>query len=393
MSDPRVPVAATSPLPQIVGLDVARFLSALLVASFHLGCWSWAQPGSSTARAMAHAASFPEIFSFCWFGWVGVGVFFILSGFVIAYSAHGAKPFKFVRSRVVRLYPAVVICALITVSVNLIWSDYSFDALLAQYLRTVCFAQSGQLVDGVYWTLQVEVIFYALIFFLLCLGRPVLIAGIIGAIGTGSSLYWLWLALIRPQTFVAEIPFFHSNIVLFLQYGCFFALGVFLWLTLCDRVSRVRLAVAGLCAAGCIVETAHEAILMVGYLKREADIAVPCAIVLVAILAMIVSVLANPWLVRQAGRRVLWYRRLGLATFPLYLLHNIVGATTVRLGIELGAPSYLALAVAGSLMVALSLLIATTVEPLLQGVLRQWLDRFGQAVQALQLFRRFRQAL
>ena len=365
---------------QIIGLDAARFLSALLVMIFHLGCWSWIQPESSTARAMAHSAAFPEIFDVCWFGWVGVGVFFILSGFVIAYTAHGATPFGFLRSRVVRLYPAVVVCALITVTVKFIWSDYSSDALLIQYIRTITFAQSGKLVDGVYWTLQIEVIFYALVFFLMCLNWSRLIAAVIGFIGVGSALFWLRLALMGPEAFGGEVGDLSSNVVHFLQYGCFFALGVFLWLCLCDRLTGLRLAVAVLCAAGCLVESAHEAIQILHILDRPADFLIPSAVVAVAIVAMIASVRANSWLVGRVGRHCLWFRRMGLATFPLYLLHNVVGATTVRLAVELGAPRYLALAVAMALMVTVSLLIAVTVEPFLQEGLRRTLDRLGRAV-------------
>jgi peptidoglycan/LPS O-acetylase OafA/YrhL len=47
------------------------------------------------------------------FGWVGVEIFFVISGFVIAFTAEGASSRAFLRSRVLRLVPGPWICATI----------------------------------------------------------------------------------------------------------------------------------------------------------------------------------------------------------------------------------------------------------------------------------------
>jgi exopolysaccharide production protein ExoZ len=54
---------------------------------------------------------FHPLAQFTWFGWVGVEVFFVISGFVITNSARGASPIEFLKGRVLRLYPAAWICA------------------------------------------------------------------------------------------------------------------------------------------------------------------------------------------------------------------------------------------------------------------------------------------
>src|ERR1700749_160316 len=76
-----------------VEIDLLRFVCALLVVFTHFllplgGYEGWASGGTA-----------------------GVEVFFIISGFIIPYTAEYRTPFAFVRSRVVRLIPGVWICA------------------------------------------------------------------------------------------------------------------------------------------------------------------------------------------------------------------------------------------------------------------------------------------
>jgi peptidoglycan/LPS O-acetylase OafA/YrhL len=96
--------------PYYSGVDAIRFVAALLVMVYHLGFWSWAGNGT-TARIFNGAARFESATSFTWFGWVGVEIFFVISGFVIANSANEASAAAFLRGRILRLYPAAWICA------------------------------------------------------------------------------------------------------------------------------------------------------------------------------------------------------------------------------------------------------------------------------------------
>jgi peptidoglycan/LPS O-acetylase OafA/YrhL len=81
------------------GIDALRCLSAVLVAIFHFTYYNpnarWGMP----------------------FGWVGVEVFFVISGVVIANSASAASPKEFVIGRFLRLYPAAWIAAPLTKAV------------------------------------------------------------------------------------------------------------------------------------------------------------------------------------------------------------------------------------------------------------------------------------
>ena len=81
------------------GLDLVRFLSAVSVAAFHL-----------TRRNYGDPTLMP-------FGWVGVEVFFVISGLVIANSAGGATPSSFAANRFLRLYPGAWCSAAITLGI------------------------------------------------------------------------------------------------------------------------------------------------------------------------------------------------------------------------------------------------------------------------------------
>src|SRR5579871_1299708 len=110
-------------------LDPLRFGSALAVAFFHQMFWSWARysvgatPGFE--QFVAVDVQFLSAAPFTWFGWVGVEIFFVISGFVIANSANNSSPIEFVLSRALRLYPAVWVCATATLIVLLVSANGS----------------------------------------------------------------------------------------------------------------------------------------------------------------------------------------------------------------------------------------------------------------------------
>jgi hypothetical protein len=92
-------------LSYVWGLDLIRFAAAVMVIFFHL---SWKSQNPDIAFAA---------------GWVGVEIFFVLSGFVIMGSASGANVATFARKRFARLYPAAIACAVINLAVLVPFSD------------------------------------------------------------------------------------------------------------------------------------------------------------------------------------------------------------------------------------------------------------------------------
>src|SRR5438445_3272534 len=87
-------------------LDLLRFLAAFWVMLFH---YTFRGP-----RDAGLPASFPFLDHFTRYGYLGVHVFFILSGFVILLTAYEKNALGFALARFIRLYPAYWICVTLT---------------------------------------------------------------------------------------------------------------------------------------------------------------------------------------------------------------------------------------------------------------------------------------
>jgi len=64
-------------------------------------------------------------------------------------------------------------------------------------------------------------------------------------------------------------------------------------------------------------------------------------------------------------------RILGLATFPLYLLHFKIGVLLARRLVLWGVPPFFALLATISILVALAILIAAQLEPRVRALLKR----------------------
>ena len=145
----------------IFGLDIIRFLAALSVAVFHM---NWRYAGSQ---------------GYAPWGWIGVQVFFVISGIVITASAESGDAWKFAFGRFLRLYPGAWVCAAITVFALLVFraplvaalgvpSEFSIKGLYGSIVLYSIWHLSSA-----YWTLPLEIAFYAYVAAFLFVGRRI----------------------------------------------------------------------------------------------------------------------------------------------------------------------------------------------------------------------------
>lgn len=153
----------TSKASYFPALDAIRFLAALGVAYYHLSYVSWREGVSSITHIFAKVASYPETLWVAWLGVSAVEVFFLISGFVIASTIANSSPFEFLKNRLLRLYPTVWVCVWGSLFSLLFIAGDSFGDIWDRFLRTILLVPGGGYIDGVYWTLIVEMAFYFLV--------------------------------------------------------------------------------------------------------------------------------------------------------------------------------------------------------------------------------------
>ena len=98
-------------------------------------------------------------------GIFGVGLLFMITGFLATLNIENKNPITYIKKRFLRLWPAYACCILITsISLFLFWPEKKpsiLQILLNFTMVQKLFGISG--VDGVYWTLSVQILFYAFI--------------------------------------------------------------------------------------------------------------------------------------------------------------------------------------------------------------------------------------
>lgn len=145
-------------------LDYARFFAALSVVLFH-----YFYSGINNGKVSSIDETwFSDIASY---GHFGVQFFFIISGYVIFFSLKNKSAASFMKSRLKRLYPTYWIAIIFTAFFSYLWGQGTdMSVTLKQVLINFTMLQQFigvQNVDGVYWTLFYEIIFYAIVFLIL----------------------------------------------------------------------------------------------------------------------------------------------------------------------------------------------------------------------------------
>lgn len=363
-------------------VDLVRFAAALMVLLFHLGYSTW-QQRSGAYHLSGGLYSIPEGLQF-WFGWVGVQIFFVISGFVIANSASNSSPVRFLKGRILRLYPAAWVCATITLAVTLLYGVYSAEQALPRYLASITLFPRGPWIEGVYWTLAVEIIFYALIFFLVFFKKFHRLEMFSTALGIYSGAFIVLVLGNRLELVqIAGIESFRTGlgVKILLWHGAFFSLGMYIWLWSVQRLSRAGMGFALVTVVLCCIQiylgsTRFDdgAVDFTAAEQSLRDWKIPVGFFLAAVAVLPLSVIYRN---ASAGLPV-WALRLcrtaGLATYPLYLVHFTAGVLIIRELVLLGISPLSAFVTACCALILVSVLTAKLAEPLIQRRLKTALD-------------------
>jgi peptidoglycan/LPS O-acetylase OafA/YrhL len=149
-------------------VDGFRALAILMVIGFHYFS-RWTAP-RSPENIYPYGGWLADVALFN-YGYLGVELFFIVSGFVISLTLFVSSDWAdFAWKRFSRLFPTMLLCSLVTYTfLNAVGSPW-FNASYRDFLPSLTFTDpalwskalggSFRSIDAAYWSLQVEVKFY-----------------------------------------------------------------------------------------------------------------------------------------------------------------------------------------------------------------------------------------
>jgi exopolysaccharide production protein ExoZ len=337
------------------GLDLVRFAAALLVVFFHLS-WKVEDPDVGFSA-----------------GWVGVEIFFVISGFVIMGSAGAANVQTFALKRFARLYPAATVCAIVNLAFLMPAADlanhygFAVSATPKTFIASLLLIK-GPFLVGALWTLPIEIGFYLLIGAMIPLGwvrRPTVIAAVL--IGW-SSIYLVPFCLSQYGILPFEVrPLGYGLLNLtMLRHGCFFGVGILFWMAYRRDAGTKQCVLLFLGIALCGVEIIARSAELQDLYGHSVTLA---SLVRDALLTFAVS-LFGIWVfsrfndrLRPGATTLAVMRILGLITYPLYLMHEGVGGVSFSLLRAAGHNQGLALLTGLAVSLAASWAVVKVFQP------------------------------
>ncbi|MFF9172192.1 MULTISPECIES: acyltransferase family protein [unclassified Streptomyces] len=314
---PAVPIAKAAQPPRLALVDGLRLAAALFVAAFHfLGTTNPAILGESPKEFsyLVHRAAL--------YGWLGVEMFFLISGYVICMSAWGRSPGQFAVSRISRLFPAywfvilliVARIAIIPMQTGDIYSVIHPRVVLSNLTMFPGPLKVG-LLDGVAWTLDVEARFYLLMAVVLKFGATYhrmmtfCTVWLVAAFITHSTQN----KLLDQFTLSAYAGYFIAGIAVYLM--CRFGHNMMLWFLLgmawAYQLSVLQLRVNFHPATSHTHKTVSWTL---------------CALLVTGFLTVLMMASLGP--LRRIRWR--WLVTAGALTYPFYLVHMSIGVPLAK---------------------------------------------------------------
>ncbi|CAK8725050.1 hypothetical protein GMJAKD_15475 [Candidatus Electrothrix aarhusensis] len=294
----------TPPKRRLLEIDFMRFSAAIAVVLYHY-------TSQKLVVDSVRVPVFPMLEPITRYGYLGVDLFFMISGFVILLSSINRTPFEFVVSRVSRLYPGYWAAIFFTVAVVAIFDQSGKEVPLFDFLMNLTMVNDYfdiKDIDGVYWTLHVELKFYFLIFSLI----------IFRQIKHVEKWLFFWVSIV----IVHSLSGFPTFLGWFINpsYSSYFIAGATFYLILTKGISNGRLL---LIAASYILSLANALMQIEGFIHDDVlwfdqvvtVIAITCFFILFGAIS----------LGKTSFLRKKYFIPLGALTYPLYLIHNVAG--------------------------------------------------------------------
>ena len=294
-------------------------------------------------------------------GHFGVALFFLISGFVIPFSVSSLSRPGFAIARILRIWPTyifglgiAVICIALNCRLSNIAIPFSPIEVVTNALIFPRWPTLTRSIDGIVWTLEIEVFFYAFCMLaaklirdidcrLFLLTLPVVPLAYIVSLQT-ANLVGMGMAIYAFAHWISSVP----------VYVCFMLCGTAFYYHYRGRISGVQLA-----ALQAFLLLAFVVGSRVGVLASQWS-ALVCY--LIAFGAFALGYFARERFAALPG----WWRRpicwIANISYPLYAVHGVLGYTILVYAIEAGLPSWAAVAVAITAVIIVAALLHRTIE-------------------------------
>ena len=328
-------------MDRLVQLDALRGFAALMVMGYHYT--------AKFGEAYGHPTALPFEVTF---GFYGVRLFFMVSGFVIFMTLERVSDYKdFIVSRFARLYPAYWASVLLTYLVISICSLPGREVGRRVVLINMTMFQhwfNVDHVDGVYWTLSIEMSFYAIMLVIFLLRSLNKIQGI--------AVIWLCvmvLTRILDNSGVLKIPGLLQELFL-LEYGNLFFAGIMFFKL---RKNGIKAFTNLIILAALVVEC---------YI-RGFESALITSVFFALFYCIIFEV---PFVNLLLKTKVFVF--LGTISYSLYLLHQNIGYVLLLKLYALGLNPIAATLTVSTAMFVLAACMTAYVETPLRETIRRW---------------------
>ncbi|MFF4422744.1 acyltransferase family protein [Streptomyces sp. NPDC001549] len=304
------PSAGAVPGGRLAVLDGVRVLAALGVLFYHYFALesAWGKPP---------AEIFPTAHRLAVYGWLGVEIFFLVSGFVICMSAWGRSVGDFAVSRVSRLFPAYWAAVAFTSLVLFSWPEVRQVKAFSHVLVNLSMLQGGvgvPNIDDAYWTLFVELKFYILF-------AIVVMRGVTYRNCVLFCAAWTLAGVVAPTADNGVLSFFAVS-----PSSPYFIAGIAFYLMRRFRPNAVLWAVVGVQFLLAQHYVHARMISSLGRAATERTPAWPAHLIIVLGFALMAAIALGA----LDGVRWRWLPHAGALTYPLYLIHMMAGLTFIH---------------------------------------------------------------
>lgn len=295
---------------RIYQIDLFRFLAAVAVVLYHYLFRGYSADNMSKLN-------FSEIGGFFKYGYLGVHLFFIISGFVISLSIKKRSLIVFWISRISRLYPIYWLAVLITFIVIIFFGLPRYNTTFKQFVFNLSMFQNYigiKNIDGVYWTLFIEMKFYIFVIsFYLLLNKLKEIKL--------DYLIYTWLLLSILHIYLNNIYIFRiANFFFILEWSSFFIAGIIFYQIYENKINLKYSILLFLSFSISIYYSISEIKeLNLHFNTIFSPLVVSCFVLLSYLLMLLVS--CNKLNSINSSKLT----KLGMLTYPLYLIHQNIG--------------------------------------------------------------------